>query len=350
LKPQSNGIDLLLPGLSQTAYAKLGRKGKYTEVPAETHYKSGLAKMKAEDIDGAIDAFLQATYFARNGYYPEAYYWLGICYMDKHEDKKAVEALEKHLAQAIEEPEEALIALAEIHLRNERYEECDKALRSIRKYDIKTRCKVQYIYGLMSDRKGEYAQAESHYKTALGDRPWKWAKVWVLYCEAKMKQKKWQESLRELDALLKSEWPLKGMPMDRIHKDIGVCRLAIGDHQGALDNWHRALDYNRSDAEVWLQLGMLLEAEHHYSSALKNYREFLRLMEGVQDPRVQQVRDRLTKIEHMLRPNETMPTHASPSQYMRNQTGELRENEYALQDQQRRQQMQQMQRSGESGF
>src|SRR5581483_2744387 len=104
-----------LPLSGSIAWAKLGRKGKYTESEPERLYHEGERRLKNDDLDGAIDAFLQATYFARNGYYPEAYYWLGIAYMGKgNQDNKAIEALEKAVAQAVEEDTEALIAIAEI--------------------------------------------------------------------------------------------------------------------------------------------------------------------------------------------------------------------------------------------
>jgi tetratricopeptide (TPR) repeat protein len=347
--------DAVPGGEAFIASAKMGRKGKYSEAPAEEHFIRGKQKMKAEDLEGAIDAFLQATYFARNGFYPEAYYWLGICYMDTNQDNKAVEALEKHVAQSVEEPTDAFLALAEIHLRNKRWDECEKAVKSIKKYDEKTTQKIEYIYGLMEDkqadnveyqepkvmpgkayekgnemnrkmardrqeneRKRHLMNAEAHYERALGKKPWTWTKVWVLYCETKMKLQKWQEALRELNKLFdsKSLGNQIRMPLARIHKDIGFCRLAIGDHQSALDNWRTALDYDKNDAEVWLQIGMLLEAEKHYSSAVSYYKEFARLKDGTDDKRLQEVRDRLIRIDHMLNPNETAPTFAKPSQYM----------------------------------
>jgi len=374
------------------AEAKVGRRGKFTEQPSEENYKSGLAKMKAEDLDGAIDAFLQATYFARNGYYPDAYYWLGVCYMDKREDNKALEALNKCLQQSVEENVDCLIAIAEIHLRNKRWDECEAAVRSIKQYDRKTTQKIQFIYGLMEDkradsveakestsgfpkgpgwgdkakefaqkqsvqameneRKYHLAKAEGHFLNALGQRPWTWTKAWLYYAESKMKQQKFQEALRELNALLNSNsiGNQLRMPSARMHKDIGFCRLAIGDHQGAIDNWHRALDYNKNDPEPWLQLGMLLESEKHFSSAIKDYKEFLRLLEGSNDPRVSQVRDRVLRIEHMLNPNETAPQRAKPSGYMRYQLDGIMQGENQQQDAQRRQQQQQQQQKGESGF
>ncbi len=348
-------------GNSSTAHAKLGRKGKYTESPAEMHYKEGKAKYDNDDLDGAIDALLQATYFSRNGYHPDAHYWLGMSYMAKGEDKKAVESLERCVSQSETQPIKAYLALAEIHMRNERWDECRGALDSIRNPEPKIRQQIHFLTALMYEKRAEVEKeesskasylsvAESHFEQAMGLKPWKWVKCWVMLCECKMKQKKWQDAIQELNALIHTDYGGSHFPIARVHKDIGLCRLAIGDHQGALDNWHRALDYDKRDAEVWLQVGMLLESERHYSSAAKNYKEFLRLMEDKPDNRIAHVRDRLTKIEHMLAPNETNPQRPGASQYMRMQTGERMKTEYDLGDQQRRQDEQEKQRKGDSGF
>src|ERR1700683_5314297 len=69
--------------------------GKNTVEPSAENFELGLSRYKAHDLDGAIDAFLQAIYFNRSTYYPQAYYWLGVCYQDKKLDAKAIEALKK---------------------------------------------------------------------------------------------------------------------------------------------------------------------------------------------------------------------------------------------------------------
>ena len=274
-------------------------------------------------------------------------------------------------------------------MRNKRWDECQAALRNIKKYDEKTTQKIEFVYGLMEDKRAdsvEYKEpkvmlgkaydkgnqknremakqamenerkqhlmsSESHFLRALGQKPWNQTRVWLYYCESKMKQQKWQEALRELNALFDSK--VLGnqvrMPLARMHKDIGVCRLAIGDHQGAMDNWRTALDYNKNDFEVWLQIGMLLESERHFSSAVSYYKEFLRLRDGTDDNRLGEVRNRLTTIEHMLNPNETTPTHAKPSQYMRTQYDGIEQQENQVKYQRHKQQQQVQQNLENSPF
>src|SRR5262249_23924817 len=145
----------------------------------------------------------------------------------------------------IEEPTDAFLALAEIHLRNKRWDDCEQCVQRIKKYDKKTSQKVQYIYGLMEDKKAEdvtlgdagehfkklgssydkaadffkkksveamesekrmhWSMAESHFEQALGEHPWTWTKVWVLLIEEKMKLGKWQDALKEANFLLNSD-------------------------------------------------------------------------------------------------------------------------------------------------
>ena len=156
------------------------------------------------------------------------------------------------------------------------------------------------------------------------------------YAEAKMKSKKFADAIKEFMAIEKSMLLLKGLKKDRLYQDVGICRMAIGDHQGAVDNWRNALEANEENSEVWLQMGLLLDSEKHYSAAAKHYRQFLRYMaEG--DPRAQSLRDRVTAIEQATKPNEALPLKVAPSQYMRNELNEREEAQFRQQQQQREQ-------------
>lgn len=337
--------------------AKFGRKGKNTVSSAERTYKEGLKKMKEDDLDGAIDSFKQATYYARNGYHPEANFWLGICYRNKGENKLAEETLLRCIEQSVEPNPLAWIVVAEIRIdTNQPYtkfrEATHKAAMAKASYQ-----QIAYLHGIKAERDNKPGLASGHFHRALGRKPWKWVKVWIKYSECKMKLKKWAEANRLLKGLLDSDNNLKTAQLGRIYHDIGVCKLALGDHQGAIDHWWRALDYNKENREVWLQLGMLFEAEKHYSSAIKYYKEFIRLTpqgpRDPKDPRLQQAKDRVTKIEHMLRPNEAQPLPAKPSPYMRKQVDQSMQRQYRNQQmqQQRQQQMQNQTGGGQdSGF
>lgn len=311
-----SGSELLLD--SSPAVAKYGRKGKNTQTPAEAHFYEGTARMRARDFDGAIDSFLQAVYFARNGFYPEAHYWLGICYKEKNKDDKAIASLKVATDTSVEPLPDAFMAMAEIHLRNERYEEAEEAIGGARMAGAPYE-KQYYLEGLIAENKKEFQTAEAYFVSALGEKPWKWTQAWMHLAECKMKQKKWLEALREFNDLLKTDQPLKNEPLDRIYSDMGVCSLAIGDHQGALDNWHRSLDYDPTNQETHMQLGMMLESEKHFSAAIKEYKEAIKYLteRKPNDPRIQQLRNRIIKLEQMIKPSEVAPQGAKPSPYMR---------------------------------
>src|SRR6516165_9822677 len=105
-------------GNCQSVIAKVQSKGKNTVSPSQTNFEAGMVKYKNKDIDGAIDAFLQSVYFARNYYDPQGYYMLGVCYMEKKEDAKAIDAFNKHCSQSVKVSPQAHVYLGEIYLRN----------------------------------------------------------------------------------------------------------------------------------------------------------------------------------------------------------------------------------------
>jgi tetratricopeptide (TPR) repeat protein len=338
---------LTFSGIEYGATALAKKKEKYTVSESEAHFKVGMAAFNKGDMDGAIDALVQATYFARNNYYPVAHHFLGMAYMAKNEDKKAIESLERAIEQAVDEDTLGYFAVAEILARNERYDEANKVLDKIQRHDQWVRTYKMYTWGIIADRQGRYGQAESHYAQAMGKKPWVWTECWMRLAEAKMKNKKFAPAIQEFAAIEKSALILKGLKKDRLYQDIGICRMAIGDHQGAIDNWRKSLEANEENAEVWLQLGLLLDSEKHYSAAAKHYRQFLRY--GLaSDPRTQSLRDRITAIEQATKENEAIPLKVAPSQYMRNELDQRQAEQQELI--QRQQEMTAPKSKDESGF
>jgi len=96
------------------------------------------------------------------------------------------------------------------------------------------------------------------------------------------------------------------MNYERAHLDLGICLLAKGNHQGAIDNWHECLQYNPENREAHLQLAMILDSENHISSAIKEYRDFVRYCDDPKfqylpvDVRAKQVANRITMLEQKL--------------------------------------------------
>ena len=110
--------------LVPVAHARAGKEN--TADPANKNLKLGRSLYNKKDYDGAIDALLQATYFARNGYNPEAFFYLGMAYKEKGDYRKAVEALRKHCEQATDKAALGHIELAECYIALKEYDEAEK--------------------------------------------------------------------------------------------------------------------------------------------------------------------------------------------------------------------------------
>lgn len=288
--------------LSTVTLAKLGTGGKSTVEPATQNFEIACTKYSKGDIDGAIDAFLQCIYFSRNYYHPEAYFRLAVCYMDKKQDGKAIEAFKKSIEQAIVASPEAHLDLAKIYLRNKRLDEAqNEAYQALR--DYKGKCpEAHNILGLVSEEKGQLFSAQTQFSEALGDEPWRYTEAWMNMAECLMKQKSWGDAVVQFHKMLNNKIVLQRLSYDKVFLDIGICLLAKGDHQGAIDSWREALNYNRNNADTHLQLAMLLDVEQHFSASIKEYQEFVRLSD---DPvAVAKIKDRIIALDLKLAPKE----------------------------------------------
>ena len=119
------------------------------------------------------------------------------------------------------------------------------------------------------------------------------------FAENLIKQKEWGYAITQLRNMLNHPKLLKGLEPERIYLDIGICLLAKGDHQGAMDNWHEVLNYNPDNAAAHLQLALLLDSERHISSALKEYKEYIRL--SPDNAETVKIKNRVLLLEQNLR-------------------------------------------------
>lgn len=308
-----------------SAIAKLGGKGKSTAEPSQANFEIGRQRYKSGDLDGAIDSFLQAIYFARNSYNPEAYYWLGVCYSDKKVDAKAIDALNKHVEQTIKPTPEAHLLLAHIYLRNNRLGEAEsEANTALGQYPGGHGSKAHNVLGLIKAKQGSWAAAEYQFLDALGDQPWHYTEAWMNYAENLMKQKDWGKAITQFRNIINSKVLLKGVDYQKIYFDIGLCLLAKGDHQGAIDNWHEVLNINPDNPDAHLNLAMLFDTENHISSAIKEYKEFIRLSDDAE--RITSVKDRIAILEQKLSP-ATEPPPVKRSAYTSEQKAQQEKSE-----------------------
>jgi len=294
-------IALIISGSDcQITFAKVRSSGANTVEPSKENLTLGLSRYKQNDFDGAIDAFLQAIYFNRSSYNPKAYYYLGLCYQEKKLDTKAVEALKKSIEQNIGPYPEAHLHLAQIYLRNDRLDEAAQEANQAW-VDYKGRCpEAHNILGLIAQKRGDLHGASDQFLEALGEKkPWRYTEAWMNYAENLIRLKLWGDAIIQFHNMLENKAPLKDISYEKIYLDIGICLLAKDDHQGAIDNWHETLNYNPDNAMAHLQLALLLDSERHISSAIKEYKEYIRL--SPESPEVGKIKNQVLKLEQTLR-------------------------------------------------
>jgi tetratricopeptide (TPR) repeat protein len=291
----------ILPPLSSPTLAK--GHGKSTVEPSAENLAEGLKRFKAGDYTAAIDSFLQSIYFARNGYCPEGYFWLGQSYYEKGgQDTKGIEALKKCLQQSLKLEPEAHFTLAQLYLRNNQldYAGTEAGLSLSQSRAKGERAKAYNLMGKVAEARGNFEEASSQYLNALGDQPWRYTDAWLNYAEVLMKQKSFEAAFEQLRNLLKSPVGLKNIPFERVYTDVGLCMFVKGNHQGALDNWRKVLEYNPDNASAHLQIAMLLDSERHLSSAITEYKEYIRL--APDEVSAQKAKDRVALLEQQLKP------------------------------------------------
>lgn len=336
---------------SEPALAKHKSKDVNTLDPAINNYTDGVNKVKAGDIDGAIDSLLQAIYFARNNYHPAAYILLGNCYKLKGQDAKAIEAIQKGIVQNVGPAPDAHCDLAEIFMRNDRDREAESELNRAL-YEFRgPGPRAHNLMGKLLEKRGNLKDAAWHFVEALGDKPWWYTEAWMNYAENQMKQEEWSEALAQFSEIIARGKTLAGVDEQKVWLDVGVCKLNKGDHSGAIDAWHNCLAANPNNADAHLYLALLLDKEHHISSAIKDYREFLRLAPG--HKAAASVKDRLTRLEQEINPVEADATVAKPTPYMRKEL-EVKATQQRKMEEQRRRAMENLespgQPKGDSGF
>lgn len=317
----------------QPAYArKKPKKGTVTQIPAEANFEEGLRREKNDDWEGAVDSFKQATYFARNNYYPQAYYHLGLCHMILREDGRAIEAFKKHITQQVGGSPEGWLNLGKLYLRNNRLDEARRAAnKALGQYKYKDRGAAYNLYGMIFERQQNYGAAEMQYLLALGEAPWTYTEAWMNMADVMLRQGEFSNAAKQFKTMIDNGKYLKGLDYPRIHKGLAACLAAKGNHQGAIDNLRMAAEANPDDAESHLYLAKIFDQEKHVSSAINEYRRYLRLVPEGANTKL--VKDRLAQLEGMARPVEARPTRAKPTPYMRKyQQRKVQEEQQAQED------------------
>jgi len=304
---------LLVMGSAPFAMAKFKLdqpKGKNTVEPSQANFLSGQQSMKAGDYDTAIDAFLQAIYFARNNYNPQAYYLLGQCYKQKKMDIKAVEAYKKCIEQTMGPCCDAHADLAEVLMRNGRFDEADREL-AFALSDIEgPNARVYYLYGQLMEKQNYLDSAISNYLHALGDPPWTYMEAWMALAWLHMRQHNWTDAATQYNRMLEREGDLraKGLNLEEVLLNLGICNVSKGNHQGALECWKKAIAVNPGSAQAHLNLAKLFEMESHISSAINEYSAYIRLA-APDDKELPKAKDKLVALQQKLQAPQAPPAN-----------------------------------------
>lgn len=299
-------------------------KGKNTVEPSQANFLTGQQAMKMGDYDSAIDAFLQAIYFARNNYNPQAYFELGQCYKQKKMDMKAIEAYKKCVEQTMGPNSVAHTELAEVLIRNDRFDEADKELAMALSDVNGPSPKVYFLYGQMMEKQNYADSAMSNYLHALGDKPWTYVEAWMALTWLYMRQHQWSQAAVNYNQMLEREGDLraKGLNLEEVLINLGIANVSKGNHQGAMECWKKALAVNPESAQAHLNLAKLFELESHISSAVNEYRSYIRLALP-DDKELPKAKDKLVALEQQLRGPETPQTYNPPYRGQPSGTGPI---------------------------
>lgn len=298
---------------SEVSTVALAKKNKAstTVEPSEKNFKIGLKAYNDKSYDEAIDAFLQSIYFARNNYQPKAYYYLGMCYVAQNNDIKAIDAFKKCSEQTLEPIPDAKIELGKIYTKQKRLNEAMTVANEALCESGANGYRAQNLLGVIMECMGDLDSAKWHFEQALGTRPWTYTSAWENLIENAIKRKQYGEAVSNINALLTNEKPLKNVDFERVHLDLGLCYFAKGNLQGAIDAWHRVLDYNANNKDAHIQLAVLYDSEKHYSSAIKEYESFISCAPN--DPKVPKIKDRISELNLKINGEKALkPVQASP--------------------------------------
>jgi Tfp pilus assembly protein PilF len=207
--------------------------------------------------------------------------------------------------------------MAQILMRNDRDVEADDEAKNALKDSDGLCPEAHNIMGQLSCRNNAFMEAEWQFLTALGEHPWKYTEAWMNMAECRMKATNWIGGYDLLQKLLDAKGRLENVDLPKIWYDMGLCKLARGDHQGALDSFHQCLEIDPNFYLSHLELAIMLESEKHYSSAIKEYGDFVQTAPA-NNPKVALAKERIQMLEQKISA-PVAPVVVAPSPYMREQ-------------------------------
>ena len=294
----------------------LAKKSKATVDPAEQNMREGIAAMNAKDYDVAIDSFLQAIYFSRNKYNPEAHWALGLCYKATRQYVKAVEALQTHLRQVTKKAPDARLDLAECYLDLGDFDNAEKQIdMAFTDSDGKNWARQRYTMGKLQEKMNQPGQALNHYTRALEEKK-HYTEAFMGKARCEVKLRRYNEALKDYTEILELGPLMRGVDFHELYYNMGSILRVRGDHQGAADHWRLALEQNPESFDAHLALGNMFDDEKHISSAIKEYQAAMRNAPKGYD--VGGLGRRIQYLESSMKPAELVPV-VKPTPTMRKQ-------------------------------
>ena len=215
---------------------------------ADAYYHLGVLYSRKQDWQAAIDAYQKTVMLTST--MPNAYYQLSRCYrqtgdisaaekaMQRFRDLKAVATeIQKHLEAVFvadtDEKAEALLTLANIYLKHERYDAATETFNRIVRYSTADTHRAQVSAGLarIAADQGDPRQAIGHYERAVAF----------------------------------------GLATAEVYHNLGIAYMQNRDGQNALRQFHRALEIDVNLPETLTLLGTLYTANGKFDAAETHY-------------------------------------------------------------------------------
>ena len=221
---------------------------------ADAHYHLGVLYSRKQDWQAAIDAYQKTV--ALTPTMPNAYYQLSRCYRqtgDIPEAEKAMQRfrvlkaadteIQKHLEAVFvadtDEKAEALLTLASIYLKHERYDAAMETFNRIGSYNTSDTYTAQVSAGLarIAADQGDPTQAITHYERAVA----------------------------------------LGLETVEVYHNLGIVYMRNRDGQNALKQFNRALEIDANLPETLTLLGTLYTANGKFDAAASHYERAIAL-------------------------------------------------------------------------
>ena len=220
----------------------------------DAHYHLGVLYSRKQDWQAAIDAYQKTVTLTPT--MPNAYYQLSRCYrqtgniseaekaMQRFRALKAADTeIQKHLEAVFvadtDEKAEALLTLANIYRKHERYDAATETFNRIRKYSTSDTHRAQVSAGLarIAADQGDPTQAIRHYERAIA----------------------------------------LGLKTAEVYHNLGIAYMQNRDGQNALKQFHRVLEIDANVPETLTLLGTLYTANRQFDAAETHYERAIAL-------------------------------------------------------------------------